>query len=42
MSFTFCEWSLSATNTAFSANRNVFYLMGQHAHGNGGVGGGEL
>ena len=32
---------MSATNTAFSANRNVFYLMGQHAHGNGGVGGDE-
>ena len=32
---------MSATNTAFSANRNVFYLMGQHAHGNGGAGGDE-
>ncbi len=32
---------MSATNTAFSANRNVFYLMGQHAQGNGGAGGDE-
>ena len=32
---------MSATNTAFSANRNVFYLMGQHSHGNGAAGGDE-
>ena len=32
---------MSATNTAFSANRNVFYLQGQHSHGNGGAGGDE-
>ena len=37
-------WALgfmSATDTGFTANRNVFYLMGQHAHGNGGAGGDE-
>ena len=32
---------MSATDTGFTANRNVFYLMGQHAHGNGGAGGDE-
>ena len=37
-------WALgfmSATDTGFTANRNAFYLMGQHAHGNGGAGGDE-
>ena len=37
-------WALgfmSATDTNFTANRNAFYLMGQHAHGNGGAGGDE-
>ena len=32
---------MSATDTGFSANRNVFYLMGQHSHGNGAAGGDE-
>ena len=32
---------MSASNTAVSANRNVFYLQGQHSHGNGGAGGDE-
>ena len=32
---------MSATDTGFSANRNVFYLMGQHSQGNGGAGGDE-
>ena len=32
---------MSATDTGFSANRNVFYLMGQHCHGNGAAGGDE-
>tara|TARA_A100001391_G_scaffold30941_2_gene16562 strand:+ start:1490 stop:2302 length:813 start_codon:yes stop_codon:yes gene_type:complete len=30
-----------STATNFSANRNTFYLMGQHCHGNGGAGGDE-
>tara|TARA_B100000945_G_scaffold233090_1_gene189437 strand:+ start:7 stop:729 length:723 start_codon:yes stop_codon:yes gene_type:complete len=32
---------MSATDTGFSANRNVFYLMGQHSQGNGSAGGDE-
>ena len=32
---------MSATDTGFTANRNVFYLMGQHCHGNGSAGGDE-
>ena len=32
---------MSATDTGFSANRNIFYQMGQHAHGNGAAGGDE-
>ena len=37
-------WALgfmSATSTDFANNRNAFYLMGQHAQGNGGAGGDE-